>query len=63
MKYLGKKKYCLSLQTEHKTNEVLIYVEIILKRFNIGTHPLIISMVVWSINLKKDSFYLKHDNE
>ena len=45
MKDLGKTKYCLGLEIEHKSNGILIhqsaYIKKILKRFNMdNAHPL-----------------------
>ncbi|KAL5755747.1 hypothetical protein ACOSQ2_020493 [Xanthoceras sorbifolium] len=53
MKDLGKIKYCLGLEIEHKPNEILVhqsaYVEKILKRFNIdNAHPLVL---LWLLDL------------
>ena len=68
MKDLGKTKYCLGLQIEHKSNEILIYkstyVEKVLKQFNMDkAHPLSSSMIVRSLNAKKDHFCPKEENE
>ena len=68
MKDLGKIKYCLGLQIEHKSNGILIhqstYVEMVLKQFNMDkTHPLSSPMIVRSFNAKKDHFRLKEENE
>ena len=51
MKDLGKTRYCLGLQTEHRPNGIFIhqsnYTEKILKRFNMDkTYPLSTPMVV-----------------
>ena len=61
MKDLGKTKYCLGLQIEHCSNDVLIhqttYTEKVLKRFHIDkSHPLSSPMVVRSLEVTKDLF-------
>ena len=68
MKDLGKTKYCLGLQIEHKSNGILIhqstYVEKVLKQFNIDkAHPLSSLMIVRSLDAKKDPFRPKEENE
>ncbi|KAL5779849.1 hypothetical protein ACOSQ2_010586 [Xanthoceras sorbifolium] len=68
IKDLGKTKYCLGLENEHKPNGILIhqsaYVEKILKRFNMdNAYPLSTSMVVRSLDLKKDPFRPKEDDK
>ena len=67
-KDLGKTKYCLSLQREHKSNGILIhqstYVENVLKQFNIDkAHLLSSPMIIRSLNAKKDHFRPKEENE
>ena len=67
-KDLGKTKYCLGLQIEHKSNGILIhqstYVEKVLKQFNMNkTHPLSSPMIVRSLNAKKYHFRPKEENE
>ena len=68
MKDLGKTKYCLGLQIEHKSNGILIhqstYVEKVLKQFNMDkAHPLSSPMIVRSLYAKKDLFHPKEENE
>ena len=68
MKDLGKTKNCLGLQIEHKSNGILIhrstYVEKVLKHFNMDkAHPLSSSMIVRSLDAKKDPFRQKEENE
>ena len=68
MKDLGKTKYCLGLQIVHKSNGILIhqstYVGKVLKQFNMDkAHPLSSSMIVRSLDAKKDHFRLKEENE
>ena len=68
MKDLGKNKNCLGLQIEHKSNGILIhqstYVEKVLKQFNMDkAHPLSSSMIVRSLDAKKDPFRPKEENE
>ena len=68
MKDLGKTKYCLGLQIEHKSNGILIlqstYVEKVLKQFNMDkAHPLSSPMIVRSLDAKKDPFRPKEENE
>ena len=68
MKVLGKTKYCLGLQIEHKSNGILIhqstYVEKVLKQFNMDkAHPLSSPMIVRSLDPKKDPFRPKEENE
>ena len=68
MKDLGKTKYCLGLQIEHKSNGILIqqstYVKKVLKQFNLDkAHPLSSQMIVRSLDAKKDPFRPKEENE
>ena len=68
MKDLGKTKYCLGLQIEHKSNRILIhqstYVEKVLKKFNMfKAHPLSFPMIVRSLDAKKVHFRPKEENE
>ena len=63
MKDLGKTKYCLRLQIEHKSNGILIHQKV-LKQFNIDkAHPLSSPMIVRSLDPKKDLFRPKEENE
>jgi Reverse transcriptase (RNA-dependent DNA polymerase) len=67
MKDLGITKLCLGLQIEHLHNGIFVhqsnYIQKMLKRFNMDkTHPLSTSMVVRSLDVKKDS-YRPRDNE
>ena len=68
MKDLGKTRYCIGLQIEYCLNGVLIhqslYTEKVLKRFYMDkSHPLSSSMVVKSLEVTKDSFRPKKENE
>ena len=68
MKGLGKTKYCLGLQIEHCSDGVLIhqstYIEKVLKRFHMDkSHPLSSPMVVSSLELTKDPFRPREENE
>jgi hypothetical protein len=68
MKNLSKTKFCLGLQIEHISNEILIhqsaYTEKVLKHFYMDkTHPLSSPMVVRSLDVKKDPFCPKEDDE
>ena len=68
MKYLDKTKYCLDLQIEHYSDDVLIhqstYTEKVLKRFHMDkSHPLSSPMVVKSLEVTKDPFWPKEENE
>ena len=61
MKDLGKTKFCLDLQIEHFPTGVLVhqstYTKKILKRFYMDkAHPLSSSMIVCSLDVKKDPF-------
>ena len=68
IKDLCKKKICLGLQIEHISNEILIhqsaYTEKILKHFHMDkAHPLSSPMVVRTLDVKKDPFCPKEDDE
>ena len=68
MKDLRKTKFCLGLQIEHLADEIFIhqstYTEKVLKRFYMDkTHPLNIPMQVRSLDVKKDIFRPRNDNE
>ena len=68
MKDLGKTKYFLGLQIEHCSDGVLIhqstYTEKVPKRFHMDkSHPLSSPMVVRSLEVTKDPFRLKEENE
>ena len=68
MKDLGKTKYCLDFQIEHCSDGVLIhqstYTEKALKHFHMDkSHPLSSPMVVRSLEVTKDPFRLKEENE
>ena len=68
MKDLGKTKFCIGLQIEHFPNGVLVhqstYIKKVLKRFYMDkAHPLSSSMVVWSLDVKNDSFHHCEKNE
>ena len=68
MKDLRKIRYCLGLQIEYGLNGVLIhqssYTEKVLKRFYMDkSHPLSSPMVVRSLEVTKDPFRPKEENE
>ena len=68
MKDLGKTKFCLGLQIEHISNEILIhqsaYTEKVLKHFHMDkAHHLSSPMVVRSLDVKKYHFHPKDDDE
>ena len=68
MKDLRKTKYCLDLQIEHCLDGVLIHqsthTEKVLKRFHMDkSHPLSSPMVVRSLEVTKDPFRPKEENE
>ena len=68
MKDLIKAKYCIGLQIEHKSNEILThrstYVEKVLKQFNMDkVHPLSSLMIVRSLDAKRYHFHPKEENE
>ena len=68
IKDLGKTKYCLGLKIEHSSDGVLIhqstYTEKIMKRFHMDkSHPLSSPMVVRSLEVAKDPFWPKEENE
>ena len=61
MKNLGKTKFCLGLQIEYFSNEVLVhqstYIKKVLKCFYMDkVHPLSSSMVIQSLDVKNDLF-------
>ena len=68
MKDLGKTKFCLGLQIEHNLNKILVhqstYTEKVLKHFHMDkAHPLSSPMVVRLLDVKKDHFRPKEDDE
>ena len=68
IKDLGKTKYCFGLQIEHCSDSVLIhqsiYTEKALKCFHMDkSHPLSFPMVVRSLEVTKDPFQPKEENE
>ena len=68
MKDLGKTRYCLGLQIKYCLNGVLIhqssYTKKVLKCFYMDkSHPLSSLMVVRSLEVTKDPFRLKEENE
>ena len=68
MKDLGKTKFCLDLQIEHTSKGILVhqsaYTEKVLKHFHMDkAHPLSSPMVVRSLDVKKDLFHPKEDDE
>jgi hypothetical protein len=68
MKDLGKTKFCLGLQIEHFQNEIPVhqstYTKKILKHFYMEkAHPLSTPMVVRSLDVEKDHFRPREDDE
>jgi hypothetical protein len=68
MKDLGVTKLCLGLQIEHFHNGIFVhqsnYIQKMLKRFNMDkTHPLSTPMVVRSLDVKKDPYRPRENNE
>ncbi|KAK2436707.1 putative mitochondrial protein [Trifolium repens] len=68
MKDLGKTKFCLGLQIEHLNNGIFIhqeaYIAKMLKRFYMDKcHPLSTPMVVRSLDVKKDPFRPREEDE
>ena len=68
MKDLGKTKYFFGLQIKHCSDGVLInqstYIEKVLKRFHMNkSHPLSFPIVVRSLEVTKDPFRLREENE
>jgi len=68
IKDLGETKYCIGLQIEHFQSGILLhqsnYTEKVLKRFNMDkANPLSTPIVVRSLNVKKDPFRPREDNE
>ena len=68
MKDLGKTRYCLSLQIEYFSNGIFVhqstYTEKVLKHFSIDkAHPLNSPTIVRSLEVDKDPFRPKEENE
>ncbi|GJY38322.1 retrovirus-related pol polyprotein from transposon TNT 1-94 [Tanacetum coccineum] len=68
MKDLGKTKFCLGLQIEHLKDGILVhqeaYIEKLLKRFYMDkSHSLSTPMVVRTLDVKKDPFRPRDDEE
>jgi Reverse transcriptase (RNA-dependent DNA polymerase) len=68
MKDLGVTKLCIGLQIEHLHNGIFVhqsnYIQKMLKRFNIDkTYPLSTPMVVRSLDVKKDLYRPRENNE
>jgi hypothetical protein len=68
MKDLGVTKLCLSLQIEHFHNDIFVhqsnYIQKMLKHFNMDKiHPLSTLMVVRSLDVKKDTYLPRKNNE
>ena len=68
MKDLGETKYYIGLQIEHFQSGIFLhqsnYTEKVLKRFNMNkANPLSTPMVVRSLNVEKDPFRPREDNE
>ncbi|XP_070669014.1 uncharacterized mitochondrial protein AtMg00810-like [Malus domestica] len=65
---LGKTRYCLDLEIEHCSDGILVhqsnYTQNVLRRFNEDkAKPLSTSMVVQTLNAKRDPFCPKEDEE
>jgi hypothetical protein len=68
MKDLGVTKLCLGLQIENFHNGIFVhqsnYIQKMLKRFNMDkVHPLSTPMVVRSLDVKKDHYRPRENNE
>jgi hypothetical protein len=68
MKDLGVTKLCLGLQIEHFHNGIFVhqsnYIQKMLKYFNMDkTHHLSTPMVIQSLNVKKDLYRPRENNE
>ncbi|KAJ9539391.1 hypothetical protein OSB04_032124 [Centaurea solstitialis] len=68
MKDLGKTRYCLGIELEHRACGILIhqsaYIQKILRRFNMDkAHPASTPMIGRSLDIKKDPFRPKDDDE
>jgi Reverse transcriptase (RNA-dependent DNA polymerase) len=68
MKDLGVIKLCLGLQIEHFHNDIFVhqsnYIQNMLKRFNMDkAHPLSTPMIVRSLDMKKDPYRPRENNE
>jgi hypothetical protein len=68
MKDLGRTKFCLGLQIEHLKNGIFVhqenYIAKVLKRFYMDkSHPLSTPMVVRSLDVNKDPFRPRENDE
>ena len=68
MKDLGKTKFCLGFQLEHLPSGILVhksaYIQKILQKFNMDkSYPSKTPMVVRSLDMNKDQFRLKDEDE
>lgn len=68
IKDLGKTRFCLGIELEHRTSGILIhqstYVHKILRQFNMDTvHPASTPMIGRSLDVNKDPFRPKQDDE
>jgi hypothetical protein len=68
MKDLSVTKLCLGLQIEHLHNDIFVhqsnYIQKMLKYFNMDkAHPLSTPMVVRSLDVKKDPYRTRENNE
>ncbi|XP_070682379.1 uncharacterized mitochondrial protein AtMg00810-like [Malus domestica] len=68
MKDLGKTQYCFSLEIEHCSDEILVhqsnYTQKVLRHFNKDkAKPLSTPMVVRTLDVKRDPFRPKNDEE
>jgi hypothetical protein len=68
MKDLGKSKFCLGVQLEHLSSGILVhqstYTQKVLEKFNINmSYPLKTAIVVRSLDLEKDPFRPRDDEE
>ena len=68
MKDLEKIRFCLDLQIEKSSSGMLVhqsnYTENVLRRFYMNkAHPLSTLMVVWSLDIRKDHYRPKEEDE
>ena len=68
MKDLGKTRFCLGIELEHRSTGILIhhsaYVQKMLRRFNVDKmHPVSTPMIGRSLDIKKDPFRPRDDEE
>ena len=68
IKYLRKINFCLNLQIERNSSGILVhqsnYIVNVLKHFNMNNaQPPSTPMVVWSLNINKNPYHLKKEDE